>query len=137
MTELIVEVARDVANRGFGVYGTSNPDLRTIYTGLMPDTCVEGILITEVVSPSPHEYVATEYPILDFWAKSPKSDRARDLLRSVYDTFHRRYGYSYDDWYVYNSRALGAITNADSNNESSKLYRLTVQFRCRNLNTVS
>lgn len=137
MRELIVELCEDIANHGFGTFGTVNPNDRTIFYGEMPDTVVEGLLLVAVPSPPPHQYVDTEYPIIDIWAKSPHTDRAYALLRNIYNTYHRRYGYQTTNWHIYFSQALGNIVDVDRDRESSKLLRLSIQFISRNLNNIS
>lgn len=137
MRELIYEVAIDIADHGFGVFGTSNPDNRTIFYGEMPDDAVEGLLLIQVPSPPPHQYIDTEYPVIDIWAKSPKTDRAYNLLRQVYNTYHRRYDWQTDNWHIYFSQALGNIVDVDRDRESGKLLRLSIQFISRNLNNIS
>lgn len=109
----------------------------TIYVGEFPSNVAEGIYIVEAISPPPHNYVDTEYPILDFYAVSAHTDRAHNLLELVKAQLHRRYGYSTTNWTIYFSRALGNIVDVDRDRESGKLFRLSVQFICRNLNTVS
>lgn len=137
MRELIYEVAQDVANHGFGVFGTGNPDNRTIFWGEMPEDVAEGLLLVDVQSPPPHQYIDTEYLIIDFWAKSPHSDRAKTLLRQIFDTYHRRYHWDTANWHISFSQALGNIVDADRARDGGKLFRLSVQFICRNLNNVS
>lgn len=135
--ELIVEVCRDAASHGFGTFGTSDPDARTIFYGDMPDTVVEGILLIDVPSPPPEQYIDTEYLIIDFWAKSAHTERAKALLRDIYNTYHRRYNWDTDNWHIYWSKALGNISDGGRDSENSKLVRLSVQFMCRNLNNIS
>jgi hypothetical protein len=137
MRELIYEVAEHAANNGMGVFGTSNPDNRTIFWGEMPANTTEGLLLIDVPSPAPHVYVDTEYLIIDFWARSPDSDRAKALLRQVYNTYHRHYNWDTTNWHIYFSKALGNIIDADRDREGGKLLRLSIQFICRNLNNVS
>lgn len=145
--ELEVEIAIDMHNRGLGIYNTSDPSLRTIFVGEMPDTVknlsgvdvpvVEGITLINVPSPQPHQYIDTEYPIIDFWARSPHSDRSKALLRSVFETYHRRYHLETDSWLIDFCQALGNIMDVDRDPNGGKLYRLSVQFICRNLSHVS
>lgn len=137
MTRLAKEIAELLDAANIGIYSTANPTDRTIFTGKLPANVATGILLIESASPPPHQYVDTEYPIIDFWARSDSPDVAHDLLEKVYGLFHRRNGYSTANWYIYNSSALGAIVDVDEDREAGKLYRLSVQFICRNLNNVS
>lgn len=136
MRELDYEIALLLQGAGIGQFTPVTGD-RNIYVGEMPEGVNEGILIVAVVSPPPHDYVDTEYTVLDFWAKSAHSDRARSLLKQVEELLHRNYDYETANWHVYFSRSLGSIVDADRNIEGSKLFRLGVQFICRNLNHVS
>lgn len=147
MSQLAREFAADMANQGLGVFDTADPADRTIFYGEMPTEVlgldeemhpiVEALLIVPVASPPPQQYIDTEYPIFDVWAKSPHTDRAYAMLQQVYDIYHRRYHWDAGNWHIYWSRALGTIVDADRDLEGSKLLRLSVQFVCRNLNTVS
>jgi len=133
---LIKEIAELCENFQIGIYMPTNPANRTIYTGLMPDDLNEGLLIVESISPPPHTYVDTEYTVLDFWSRSPSTERGHALLEMVYNNFHRRYGYQTLNWNISFSHALGGIVDIDRQ-EGSKLFRLSVQFICRNLNNLS
>lgn len=137
MRELIVELAKDLDIKGIGVYDTDNPASRTIFVGEMPASCVEGILLVSSPSPAPHEYIDTEYPVIDFWSRSPSTVNAMSLLRLVYDNYHRRSHYDYDNWHIYFSRALGNIVDVDRDRDGGKLFRLSIQFISRNLNNIS
>jgi hypothetical protein len=137
MRELVYEVAQDLQANSIGVFNTADPPERTIFTGTMPDGINEGILMIQAQSPSPERYIDTEYLVIEFYAKSAHSDRALALLRQVYDTYNRRYDWSTTNWHVYFSQALGSIIDMERNAEGSKLFRLSIQFISRNLNTVS
>jgi hypothetical protein len=137
MRELIVEVAEDMANHGLGVFGTSDPTLRTIYWGEMPATCVKGLLLIDTPGAPPQQYIDTEWLTLTVEAKAATSDEAKALLRAVYNTYNRRYDWETTNWHVYWSHALGSIVDSGRNVEGSKIFRLSVQFMCRNLNNVS
>lgn len=133
---LAKEIAELCENFQIGTFSTATAANRTIFVGLLPDEAVEALWIVETPSPPPHNYVDTEYTVLDFWARSPKTDRAHAILELVYNNFHRRYGYETANWHIYFSRALGSIVDVDRE-EGGKLFRLSVQFICRNLNNVS
>jgi hypothetical protein len=137
MRELIHELAIDIANHGFGIFDTSTPSNRTIYVGELPQGVAEGLLLVAVPSPPPHQYVDTEYPVIDIWAVSPHTDRAYALLRQIFNTYHRRYDWDTTNWHVYFSQALGNIEDVDRDREGGKLFRLSVQFISRNINNIS
>lgn len=129
------EIAQLLDELNVGIFATGTN--RNIYVGELPQDVTEGIFVIEVPSPPPHQYVDTEYPVLDFWARSPHTDRAHDLLEAIYSHLHRRYGYATTNWTIYFSRALGSIVDVDRDQEGGKLFRLSVQFICRNLNNIS
>lgn len=135
--EIEYELAIDMANHGIGVFSTATPSSRTIFIGDIPQDVLEGIMLVAVPSPPPHQYIDTEYPIIDFWARSNHADRAKNLLRQVYELYHRRYAYSTDNWHISFSQALGPIVDVDRDREGGKLYRLSIQFISRNLTHVS
>lgn len=134
---LVKEIAELCENFGIGIYATSDPSQRTIFTGELPDGVTEAIWLVEVPSPPPHQYIDTEYPVIDFWSRSPKTARGHALLEEVFNSFHRRYSYDTANWHIAFSRALGNIVDVDRDRENGKLFRLSVQFICRNLNNVS
>lgn len=139
-TMLAREIAQLCQNFGYGVFEPVSPQTiadRTIYVGELPDTANEALFILEVPSPPPHNYIDTEYTVLDFWARSPETDRAHVLLENIYKHFHRAYNYETANWHIFFSRALGSIVDVDRDSENGKLFRLSVQFICRNLNNLS
>lgn len=137
MNDLDIEIARWVHDRGVGVYETSNPSARTIFTGEEPYEVVKGLLIVQSPSPPPHQYVDTEYTVLDFWAVNPSTPEAKQKMRDIHNLFHRRANWSTPNWYIYFSQSLGSPIDVDRDLEGGKLLRLSVQFICRNLNNVS
>lgn len=145
--ELIYELAQDMEARGLGVFSPADPADRNIFIGQLPDEIenedgeqapvTDALLLLPVPSPAPHQYIDTEYPVIDIWARSPHSDRAIAMLHAVQEQYHRDGGYSFTNWHIYFSRALGTIVDVDRDTEGGKLFRLSVQFLCRNLNHVS
>lgn len=135
--ELEYELAIQLDSAGFGVFGAGPGETRNIYVGEWPEDLQEGILVMPVPSPPPHQYIDTEYKVVDFWARSPHSDRGKALLRQVFEYYDRRYAFSTGTWYVSFSRILGDIEDASRDIEGGKLFRLSIQFISRNLNHVS
>lgn len=134
---LIKEIAQLCENFNIGVYAATDPADRTIFTGELPDFATEAIWLVESIGPPPHKYIGTEYIIIDFWARSAKTSRAHALLDLVQINFHRRYAYETANWHIAFSHAIGTIVDVDRDQENGKLFRLSVQFICRNLNIVS
>lgn len=138
MTPMIIrELAQYIQNAGLGIYSTADPSLRTIYTGELPQGVNEGLYIIMVPSPPPHQYITTEYTVVDFWYRSAKTDRAYEQIRNIYNLFHRRSNWDAGAWHVFFSQALGSIMDMDRDAEGGKLLRLSVQFISRDLNSVS
>lgn len=137
MSMFAKEVALEMEHRGLGVFTTDTPADRTIFVGEATETPAEYLLLIPVPSPPPHIDIDTEYPIIDFWYRSPHSDRAYAMLETVLETLHRRHHYQIGNWWIELSRALGNIQDADRDLEGGKLFRLSIQFICRNLNHVS
>lgn len=135
--DLKYEIAQLCQSFQIGTFSTSTPSLRTIFVGELDEDCEEGIWLVESPSPEPHRYIDTEYQIIDFWSRSPHSDRAQALLQLVYDNFHRRYAFDTANWHISFSHAIGSIVDVDRDKEHGKLYRLSVQFICRNKNNLS
>lgn len=131
------EIAQKLEDWGVGIYQTADDTLRTIFTGELPYDVNEGLFVILSPSPPPHQYIDTEYTIIDFWYRSAHTDRAYDKLRAVYDLLHRRSNWDTANWHIYFSQALGGIVDADRDANNGKLLRLSVQFISRNLNSVS
>lgn len=130
------EIAELLENWGIGKISGDGSD-RTIFVGELPPDATEAIWLVESPSPPPHSYIDTEYDVIDFWARSPETDRAHSLLEQVYKNLHRRYSYDTLNYHIAFSHALGTIIDVDRDREGGKLYRLSVQFICRNLNNLS
>jgi hypothetical protein len=122
---------------GLGIFEPISNQTRNLYLGELPDDATEAIWMVEVPSPPPHEYVATEYTVIDFWARSPHTDRAHALLDDVFQALDRRVNYDTANWHISFSHALGSIVDADRDAEGGKLLRLSIQFYCKNLRLVS
>lgn len=137
MTMFAREVALDMQVAGLGIFATSTPASRNIFAGELPEGIAEGIYVLESPSPPPHQYIDTEYTVIDFWAVSAKTDRAHDLLERVFELYHRRYDWDTAHWHVFFSQALGSIVDVDRDQQRGKLFRLSIQFISRNLNHVS
>lgn len=137
MSMLAREIAQFCEDVGIGVFTTDNPAERSIFVGDVPEEPNEYLLIVQVPSPPPHQYIDTEYPIFDFWYRSPHSDIAYAKLETVFEALHRKHHYQLGNWWIELSRALGNTTDADRDLNGGKLFRLSVQFICRNLNHIS
>lgn len=133
---LTAEIAQLCHTFGIGVFGGTEAT-RTIFVGTLPETAHEAIWLVDVPSPAPHQYIDTEYQVIDFWARSPHTDRSKALLQMVFDNLHRRHHYTTANWSIHFSQALGSIQDVDRDSEGGKLFRLSIQFICRNLNNVS
>lgn len=137
---LVREIAQKAQDFNLGVFEPVPPQTtadRSIYVGELPEDVSEALWLVEVPSPPPHDYVDTEYTVIDFWARSQHTDRAHAILEQVFNNFHRRNGFRTANWTIYFSRAIGSIVDVDRDAESGKLFRLSVQFICRNLNNLS
>lgn len=137
MSMLAREIAQHMEDVGIGNFTTGDPTTRTIFVGEAPDKIEEYLMIVAVPSPPPHQYIDTEYPVFDFWYRSPHTDRAYDKLQLVFEALHRKHHYQLGNYWIELSRALGNIADADRDMEGGKLFRLSVQFISRNLNHVS
>lgn len=134
---LVREIAQKCEDFGLGYFEPAGSQTRSIWVGELPADAIEALWLVEAPSPPPHNYVDTQYAVIDFWVRSPHTDRAHALLELVYNNFHRRYHYETANWHISFSRALGSIVDVDRDAENGKLFRLSVQFICRNLNNLS
>lgn len=129
--ELEVEIAHEMATRLGMTTGTN------VFIGEAPQDIVEYINVIAVPSPPSEKYINTEYVVIDFWSRSPHTDRSKALLRNVFELYNRRYAYQTNSWYIYFSHALGSIVDTDRDAEGGKLFRLSIQFTCRNITEIS
>ena len=135
MRSLAREVADLMEANGIGIINDAAN--RNLFVGELPYNEIDGIFLIPTQGPPPHQYVDTEYPIIDVWVRHPKTPLAWETMAKVQSTLHRRHHYQIGDWYVYFSQALGSIIDIDRDIEGGKLLRLSLQFICRNLNNVS
>lgn len=129
--DLVRELATLMQDALLGTVGTD------IFIGELPESIVEGFMLVNSPSPNPEKYIDHEYIVVDFWYRSPHTDAAYSKLRDAYNFFHRKYHYQTSNWHIFFSEAIGNINDVDRDREGGKLYRLSVQFICRNLNNVS
>lgn len=139
-TMLSREIAQLCDEYNIGIFSPVSPQTvadRNIYVGELTRVPEEALLILETAGPPPHTYIDAEYKVLDFWARSPHTNVAYNMLQNVQNTFHRKYSYDTLNWHIAFSHALGTIVDVDRDVEGGKLFRLSVQFICRNINNVS
>lgn len=125
------KIADELQTLGFGIQG------QTLFIGQLPPDTDAGIFLVPAAGPPPHEYLDTEYHTVDFWIRSDYTDYAYKTLQDVYNAYHRRSNYVLGDWYIFFSQALSSPQDMNRDLESGKLFKLSVQFECRNTNNVS
>lgn len=125
------KIADELQTLGFGIQG------QTLFIGQLPPDTDAGIFLVAAASPPPHEYLDTEFHVVDVWIRSDYTDYAYKTLQAVYNAYHRRSNYPLGDWYIYFSEALTTPQDMNRDLESGKLFKLSVQFECRNTNNVS
>jgi len=129
--DLIQELPAYMQTLGLGAVGTD------IFVGELPQGIVKGYFLVESPGPAPEKYLDHEYQVIDIWYRSPYAGEAIGKMREVYTNMHRRYSYNTDNWHVFFSEALSNVQDFDRDLENGKLLRLSVQFMCRNLNSIS
>lgn len=130
-TALISDVADYLQQRGLGVVGED------VFIGELPQEVESGFFIVSAPSPAPHQYLDTEYTVIDFWYRTPHSETGYQKMEQLKQTLHRRENYQLQSWYIYFSEVLGSISDVDRDKEGGKLLRLSIQFICRNLSGIS
>jgi len=130
-TPLITEVAELVRERALGTVGVD------IFIGELPQDVTEGFFLVSAPSPAPHQYLDTEYTVIDFWYRTSHTAKGYEKMEQLKNAFHRRENYQTANWYIYFSEVLGSISDVDRDKEGGKLLRLSIQFICRNLNGIS
>lgn len=130
-TPLITEVAELVRERALGTVGVD------IFVGELPQDVTKGFFLVSAPSPAPHQYLDTEYTVIDFWYRTPSTAEGYEKMEQLKNAFHRRENYQTANWHIYFSEVLGSISDVDRDKEGGKLLRLSIQFICRNLNGIS
>lgn len=130
-TPLITEVAEMVHQFALGQVGVD------VFVGELPADVVKGFFLVSAPSPAPHQYLDTEYVVIDFWYRTPSTAEGYEKMETIKNSFHRKANYQTTNWYVYFSEVLGSISDVDRDKEGGKLLRLSIQFICRNLNGIS
>lgn len=130
-TSLITDVADFLQQRGLGTVGTD------IFIGELPQDVTAGFFLVNAPSPAPHQYLDTEYNVIDFWYRTPYTETGLQKMEQIKQTLHRRENYQLQNWYIYFSEALGSISDVDRDREGGKLLRVSIQFICRNLSGIS
>lgn len=129
--DLDTEIPQLLQDLGFGTVGT------TIFNGELPQGTVKGLFLVPSPGRSPENYIDHEYITLDFWYRTPDTREGKEIMRSLFAQLHRKYNYDTTNWHIYFSEALGQVVDMDRDAEGGKLLRLSVQFICRNLNSIS
>ena len=129
--DLDVEITTLMQSLGLGTVGVD------IFNGQLPQGVVKGFYIVPSQSPSPEKYIDHEYPVIDFWYRSPYTGEAKAKMRELYTKFHRAYNMDTANWHIFFSEALGGSMDMDRDAEGGKLEKLSVQFICRNINSIS
>jgi hypothetical protein len=129
--DLDVEITTLMQSLGLGTPGVD------IFNGELPQGTVKGFFIVPSQSPSPELYIDHEYLVIDFWYRSPYTNEAKAKMRELYSKFHRAYNTDTANWHIFFSEALGGVMDMDRDAEGGKLLKLSVQFICRNINSIS
>lgn len=116
---------------GLGTFGTD------LFVDELPDTPVQAVLIRSAEAIPPNQYVDTKKQMVEFWSRSPYSETAYNKLMNIYNVFDRNSNWETDNWHIYFSECLGQPVNIDRDQNSGKMYRLSILLTYRNLNTVS
>ena len=116
---------------GLGTVGTD------IFNGELPQDVTKGFFIVPSAGPAPEKYIDHEYIVIDFWYRSPYTGEAKAKMRELYNKFHRNYHYDTSNWHIFFSEALSGVQDFDRDGEGGKLLRLSIQFICRNINSIS
>lgn len=134
MSLLIDEVCEYIDDHSTNFsYGSGSGNLKI--GELVLDT--NGVFVEASPSPQPDKTTAEERQIIDFTSRDPDSDRAYQLLREIYEIFHRRQNYETDNYHIYFSNALDQPMDLDRDAEGGKVWKLSVLFIYSNLNLIS
>jgi len=129
--DLVTELPALMQTMGLGTVATD------LFAGELPQGVEKGFFIVSSPSPAPEKYIDHEYQVIDIWYRSPYTGEAMAKMRQAYNMFHRKYHYDTSNWHIFFSEALSGVQDFDRDQENGKLLRLSVQFMCRNLNSIS
>lgn len=123
------EIAKYLATAGFGTLGT---DIFVDQIGAETNG-----LYVESISGELNYYLPIEDVVLNIYAKYNSAEEAKTQLIDIKNYIHRMHNTVTTHAYIYSILAIGNIENVDRDLEYAKLYKLTIQVKCRDLNLIS
>lgn len=120
----IEDVAQYINDHGLGLTIGTN-----LFVGELGADKPDAIYLVSSTSPAPDNELPTEWLTIDFYSRYDNSKAGYDILRNIYDMFHRNAHYIIgDDTNVYLSEALGQIDDLDRDVQRRKIWRLQIKF---------
>lgn len=108
-----------------------------LFEGDLPQDVHNAVLIVAGAGPAPHEYIANERIILDFWTVYDNTTAGYDMARQIFQLLQRKANYTLANWYIYSTLATSDILDLDRTDEDSKLHKISFLFTCRSLADLS
>jgi len=108
-----------------------------LFDGLVPQEVTNAVMVVPAGGTAPHEYLDTESIIIDFWTVYNLTPAGYDMLKQIFELFHRKENYTLNNWYIYSSLVSGNIIDSDRTVEGAKLHKLSILFTCRPLADIS
>lgn len=127
--DIAYEVAKYLANAGFGTLGT------TIFAGQIPAE-LNGVW-TERAGGQFNNYVPIEESVVDIYVKDTSASDAITKLESIKRYIHRMHNTQIDSSYIYVFLVIGDITDVQRDAEYAKVLKISVQVLHRDTSLIS
>lgn len=127
--DIIYEVAKYIANAGYGVLGTN------IFAGQIP-AGVNGIWV-EYAGASYNNYVPMATTIVDVYIKSTSASDAIMTLNNLKNYLHRMHSTSIDNAYIYSILVIGGVDTIQRDAEYAKVFKISLSIMNRDTTLIS
>ncbi len=123
------EIAKYIANAGFGVLGTS------IFAGQVPANT--NAIWVERTGGTLNNYVPIEDTLLDIFVKDTSSSDCINKLEQIKRFIHRMHTTQIDNSYIYTMLVVQDVTGIQRDAEYAKIYKISVQVLHRDTALIS
>lgn len=129
MMDVAYEIAKYLANAGYGTLGTS------IFAGQIPSD-QNGIYVVRSGG-TLNNYNSIANTVLDVYIKNTKAGTCITTLEGIKAYIHRMYDTQIDSTKIYSILVIGDITDVQRDAEYNKVFKITVQVIHRDTGIIS
>lgn len=129
MMDVAYEIAKYLANAGYGTLGTS------IFAGQIPSD-QNGIYVIRAGG-SLNNYNSIANTVVDVYIKNTQASTCITTLEGIKAYIHRMYDTNIDNTHIYSILVIGDITDVQRDAEYNKVFKITVQVIHRDTGIIS